>query len=199
MLRLLGALLLACAAGAWGMAFLGMCPARLGYALSLMCCGLAWALVPLWSRQRRWASRDAVPDVETPADVPATSIAKRETRRGHTPHASRQTSAVSQLSRATAAPSARDHAQRFSRDTLTPANVDTPVVKLLSAYLDWCRALGEEPCGTREIGTELAELFKRTGVEIVDVGGTRCVSHACIRPPRNGTVFGSSLGLGMSA
>lgn len=180
MLRLLGALLLACAAGAWGLAFFGACPARLGFALSLMCCGIAWALVPLWASS----------DGETPSAIPATSIAKREARRG-TPLA------VSQLSKDTVAPNAKDHAQRFSRDTLTPADVDTPVVKLLSAYLDWCRALGEEPCGTRDIGTELAELFKRTGIEIVDVGGTRCVSHACIRPSRN-TRHGSSMSLGMS-
>lgn len=122
------------------MAFFGACPARLGFALSLMCCGIAWTLVPLWSRQCRWASRDATPNVETPSAIPATSIAKREARRD-TPLA------VSQLSKDTVAPNAKDHAQRFSRDTLTPADVDTPVVKLLSAYLDWCRALGKSLAG----------------------------------------------------
>lgn len=80
-----------------------------------------------------------------------------------------------------AAPTARDHAVRFSRDVLTPADADTPVAQLHSAYLEWCRSGDHEPFPTREIGAELAALFRRTGVEIIDVDGTRYIAGARIK------------------
>lgn len=167
MVRMFGALLLAGAAGAWGLAFFGQCPVKLCVALSLMCSGLAWSLVPLW------ASRETVPDADTLAVNPDAHAKARKN--------------------AALLTDAKDHAQRFSRTMLSPADVDTPVVKLHSAYLDWCRALGEEPCGTREIGTELAALFRRTGVEIVDVEGTRCVSRARVLPLGRSVALGTSM------
>jgi hypothetical protein len=80
------------------------------------------------------------------------------------------------------APTARDHAVRFSRDVLTPADADTRVADLQPAYLDWCQCTNRVPFPTREIGLELADLFKRAGVENVDVGGTKYVSQAKIKP-----------------
>ena len=50
MLRMLGAIFLACSAGALFLAAFGQVPVRAGVALSLMCSGLAWALVPWWDK-----------------------------------------------------------------------------------------------------------------------------------------------------
>ena len=74
------------------------------------------------------------------------------------------------------APTARDHAIRFSRDVLTPSDVNTPVAKLHPAYLGWCWS--NDP---REIGLELVGLFDRSGIEIVDVDGTRYLARARIK------------------
>ena len=71
------------------------------------------------------------------------------------------------------APTARDHAVRFSRDVLKPSDANTPVTALHPAYLEWCQSIDQAPFPTREIGLELVELFKRAGIEIVDVDDTR--------------------------
>ena len=79
------------------------------------------------------------------------------------------------------APSARDHAVRFSRDVLTPSDANTPVATLYPAYLGWCRSNDQTPFPTREIGLELVSLFDRSGIEIVNVDGTKCLARARIK------------------
>ncbi|MFA5956134.1 hypothetical protein [Hyphomicrobium sp.] len=87
-------------------------------------------------------------------------------------------------------PTAREHALHFSRDVLAPAATDTPLAKLHSAYHNWCEALGEEPYAAREIGAEMAALFERTGIEVIEVDGTRFVSRARIKGARSKVVLG---------
>ncbi|WP_045836444.1 hypothetical protein [Hyphomicrobium sp. 99] len=82
------------------------------------------------------------------------------------------------------APTAKEHAFRFARDVLEPADIDTPVVKLHGAYVEWCSAVGQEPFPVRTIGLELAELFKRTGIEIVEIAGTRFIAKARLNAQR---------------
>jgi hypothetical protein len=79
------------------------------------------------------------------------------------------------------ASTARDHAIRFSRDVLTPSDANTPVAKLHPAYLRWCRSNDQTLFPTREIGLELVGLFDRSGIEIVDVDGTKCLARARIK------------------
>ncbi|WP_423415561.1 hypothetical protein RLW55_03260 [Hyphomicrobium sp. B1] len=79
-------------------------------------------------------------------------------------------------------PTARDHAFRFARDVLEPANgIDTPIANLHPAYMAWCSSAGQCPFPVRTIAGELADLFKRTGLEIVDVAGTKVVAGAKLR------------------
>ena len=92
--------------------------------------------------------------------------------------------------------SARDHAVRFARDVVTPADANTPVADLQPAYLDWCRATDTTPFPTREIGLELANLFNRAGVEIIDIGGMKYVSRAKIKA---GRVLGPMTTIGVQA
>jgi len=82
------------------------------------------------------------------------------------------------------APTARDHAVRFCREMLSPAEIDTPVLELHPAYLAWCQLNNQTPHPLREIGYELAELFKRAGLEVVDVAGAKFISRAKISPHR---------------
>lgn len=176
--KTLGALLLALAACAWTLAVLGQCPARLGFVFSLICGGLAWALVPWWSREASPAV--GTPDAKAPPPVaapepPRTSSPPREkTPRGN--------AKGTLLERAPHAMTAREHALCFSKEVLAPARTDTPVAKLHSAYHDWCTARGEGPFPTREIGTELSALFERTGVEIVEIDGTRFIAGVRLKP-----------------
>jgi hypothetical protein len=87
------------------------------------------------------------------------------------------------------APSAMDHAIRFSGEVLTPSDVDTPVAKLHPAYLAWCRSRGQTPFSPREIGYELVNLFNRAGVEIIETDGTKYIAGARINSatPVSGT------------
>lgn len=79
-------------------------------------------------------------------------------------------------------PTARDHAFRFARDVLEPAEgVDTPIANLHPAYVSWCSSTGQSPFPVRTIAGELADLFKRTGIEIVDVAGTKVVAGAKLK------------------
>lgn len=95
------------------------------------------------------------------------------------------------------APTARDQAARFAREVLTPADANTPVADLHPAYLEWCEHRGVEPFAKREIGTELAELFQRTGLEIVDIDGRRFVARAKLKTAR--PVLGPMTRIGVSA
>jgi len=79
------------------------------------------------------------------------------------------------------APSARDHAVRFSRDVLMPSDDDTLVATLHPAYLAWCQSNKQPPFPAREIGLELVDLFQRTGIEIVDIEGAKHLAYARIR------------------
>ncbi|MBS0240345.1 MAG: hypothetical protein JSR89_18185 [Proteobacteria bacterium] len=176
-LRSLGALLLALGACAWALTFLGLCPARLGFAFSLMCSGLAWALVPWW----QWS---ASPDADTPSgSSPSPDIAAGPTEHSVTPQPEAATTKPDNQESEPHATTAREHALRFCLDALAPARANTPVTRLYSAYHAWCAARGEAPYATLEIGTELVSLFERTGIEIIEVDGTRLIAGARLRLP----------------
>lgn len=82
------------------------------------------------------------------------------------------------------APTAHDHARQFVRSALRPADTNTPLARLLPAYVAWCQATGAEPLPKREIATELAALFEKIGVEIAEVDGERQIWRAKIEPGR---------------
>lgn len=77
--------------------------------------------------------------------------------------------------------SAHDHAVRFSREMLAPAEFDTPVSALHQAYLRWCLSKTEIPYSLREIGRELANLFARLEIEIIEIAGTKFVARVEIK------------------
>lgn len=79
------------------------------------------------------------------------------------------------------APTPRDHAARFGLDMLAPAAVSTPVVKLHSAYRDWCRTNGHEPFPAREIGPAMLQLFERSGLAIEQVEGVPHLAGARLK------------------
>lgn len=69
MLRLVGGLLLACSACALGLAVFGQWPVRIGFSVSLMCSGLAWALMPWWAPDIHPAPTAVAAD--NPISIPA--------------------------------------------------------------------------------------------------------------------------------
>src|SRR5689334_21495640 len=79
---------------------------------------------------------------------------------------------------------AREHAAKFARECLTPAEGNTPVAELPRAYGAWCRSSGLAPFATREIGLKLASLFERNKIEIIEIGGARCIAGAQLRENR---------------
>lgn len=79
------------------------------------------------------------------------------------------------------APSAQYHAVRFSREMLSPSQHDTPVSALRPAYVGWCTSKGYAPFPTLEIGRELAKLFARVGIEVVDADGTKLIAGVKIK------------------
>ncbi len=75
----------------------------------------------------------------------------------------------------------RDHAAKFGKEMLEPADVNTPISKLYSAYQSWCARKGMDPFPAREIGAALIELFGRTGLEVAEIGGKLHLIQASIR------------------
>jgi hypothetical protein len=70
-------------------------------------------------------------------------------------------------------PPATAHAARFALEALAPADVTTPVVRLHGAYRDWCARHGFSPLPAREIARALDELFRRAGLAVTEIDGTR--------------------------
>jgi len=81
---------------------------------------------------------------------------------------------------------AREHAARFGLDVLTPARAATPVMRLHSAYQEWCRDRGEQPLPAREIGSALDDLFRRSGLRVEAIEGAPHIIGAKLktRPQR---------------
>ncbi|MBS0251099.1 MAG: hypothetical protein JSR78_08540 [Proteobacteria bacterium] len=73
MLKMFGALLLACAAFSWCMALVGECQVAVGASLSLMFSGLALALVPWWTGSVLVAPA-AAEEVSAASEVPFASM-----------------------------------------------------------------------------------------------------------------------------
>jgi hypothetical protein len=96
-----------------------------------------------------------------------------------------QTTTVAPLAAVPApARSAIDHAARFGRAMLRPADVATPVDKLYAAYLDWCHQLGSKPYPPQEIGGAMNRAFMEAGLRVERINGTPHVIGAKLKTPQ---------------
>jgi len=79
--------------------------------------------------------------------------------------------------------SPREHAARFAIECFAPAEGRVASLDDIRArYLDWCQSQSVAALTDAQLGRELAELFRRAGLEINSTGGRHVVIGLAVKP-----------------